>query len=375
MVRTRINLIEGKFLIGNIDDDQLVESGVNPLDVLDLAELILNKATSNQLNDLEPLDCNEWVKEDYRAYGRWLRNLIYEYDSTFDTPTDSIYQRAFELGVGPEPRRINRRFGPLWKFHDELEFPGNYSRGKYDDWTTRDFVEYGKSVIVGLGGRKPVEADFQRWFKKRRGPSPALLRDRIGGIGRLQELLGFPYIADWTEDDYIEYGIKVVLANKNKNITRDIFDALSKLKRGPSTRTIVNHFGMLSKYKEVILREAEVADDLDYIETKRKIIERNILLEKGVLPMELLEDIDTEDKKTFLRHTATYILVDKLFGDEISAAEKIHLCGVQPKNLLKSIRAKKPALTPGYIESRAAMLGLVDEIWPIDDYLVNLKVL
>lgn len=374
MTIPKFDINEGVLLLGT-DEELMAERGVSPSDVYDLASLLLNNAGIEIKPGVYPyLNIDEWKRDDYEIHAKWLLKLVTSVDPTITTPTEAVYERAFWLGIGPEPRRITRKFGPLWKFHDELGLKGGYCRGKYENWSTRDFVEYGKRVVSSLHGEKPSEEVFQRRFDKRTGPSPKLIRDRIGGIGKLQELIGFPFIADWTEEDFINYGVKVALANPGLKLTRDVFDELSKRKRGPSTRTIVNHFDKLTTYREIIAYETEFAKKRkeEWLETKLEEIDT--MINDGTLPAKLAESVEMDENRVMVRRVAIYLLVENLFGEALTTRAKIGLSSVQPRNLIASIRSRNTALTAGDIEVTAAELGLFDDIWQAEDYVDDLKV-
>lgn len=370
----KFDIREGVFILGN-NQDELLECGVNPNDVYELGALLLNAAGVKIESAMFPSDdYKDWERKDYEVYAKWLHSVLVSVDPDIPTPTEKVYERAYYLGIGPEPRRITRRYGPLWKFHDGLEFKGGYCRGKFDDWSKRDFIEYGKRIVDAIHGKKPTEEAFQRWFENGRGPSPALIRRRIGGIGIFQELLGFPFIRNWEEDEYVSYGTKVALANPGRRLTRDVFDELSKRKRGPSTRSIVNHFGKLGDFQETVYQKAEELEreERDRIKVKNNEIER--MFELGIFPEELEGTVRECDDKSRIQRCAVFLLVNSIFGEDLPTNEKIKLSGVSSKNLIRGIRSRKPSIGAGEIEIRAVQLDIFDDIWPMDDYLQDLRI-
>lgn len=320
--------------------------------------------------DVPPrVNCDQWNNDDYKRYAEWLYDVVNGGENPPGAPTKEMYQRAYYLGLGPEVRRITRRFGSLWHLNDIMQFEGGYRRGKFDDWSTRDFIEYGKELVKQSEGKKPTERILYASFKYCSGPSPRLIRTRIGGIGRFQELLGFPYIADWSENDYVEYGARILRANPGIKLTRYVFDELSQRQRGPAVRTLVNHFSSLNRYKELAISHYLGTE----VERQMDIEDRAALLEQAVFPPDLWGD-DTHDVKSFMSRSAAYLLVQSIFP-KVAVDKKINIASVKASRLIKTIRQYDPTISAGTIESQAIQLGIFDDIWPLDDYLEHLQVM
>src|SRR5215204_7738799 len=136
---TYYDLLEGRVIVGE-NIETLIEAGVHPADIVSLEKVI----NSNELVDIDAypkLDCKDWTPEDYKHFGQWVNTFV-ENGSVTATPTRSMYHQVYRLGLGPEVGQIIRRFESLWNFHDALELQGGYCRGKYDNWSFQDFMEY-----------------------------------------------------------------------------------------------------------------------------------------------------------------------------------------------------------------------------------------
>lgn len=363
---TFFDLQEGRLIVDQ-DSTSLLEQGVDLRDIVPLADALADDTAPP--DPYEKLDCDDWSKDDYKKYAKWLSSFV-----EGPTPTRESYQAAFKLGIGPHPRRIKHRFGSIWQFHDEAELAGGFCRGKYSDWTNRDLIEYGQEVVRKRGGKKPDEATLQRHFKNRNGPSASFIYLRFGSLRNFHENLGFPNIHEWDKDDYVEYGIRVAEANENPRPSRTTFDTLSKAKRGPSARSIINHFGKLSDFQDAVEEERYNREIIQKQDDAENAAARWELVEKGIIPQKLFEHPGPHDVRTFLRQTARFLLVNHALPHEHPLHEKIEIALRRPGSIIKALLDRGSSLSAAEMEVWASSNGLFDEIWPDDDYLRNLKI-
>lgn len=336
-----------------------------------LHEVLYNPDLIPEDSELKEIGRSNWPKEDLIPYGQWLLSVI-KLANPEAQLTETILKNAYKVGLGPGNKAIYGKFdGVLWKFQDAIGESNSYARGRYSEWNTAMFKEYARKVARSVH-RKPTTTDYQRWFKKGQGPSSAYIRSRVGGIHILNELVGYPNIHHMTEEDYVTYGVKVTEANPGKKLTRYVFDELSKKKRGPSTRSIVNHFGSLSNFQKLVSEEFELkqlldADTLDYQANESKA-----LINQGVVPLQLGEELKT-GVPNFVRIVAQYRLVDALVP-HLSEHDKRELAGRTSSGIINSLTRVNPGLSPADIEVKALALEVFDIIWPMDDHLQDLKV-
>lgn len=361
------DLQEGVLIVG-LSPEELLECGVDPRDTVPLSDIFADDTITNGY-DSAKYNCDDWTKEDYRRYGKWISGFVQS-----PTPTRVDYITAYKLGLGPHPKRIKHRFGSLWNFHDETELDGGFCRGKYTDWSHGDFIEYGQEVVRKRGGKKPDESTLHRHFKSRRGPSPSLIYTRFGSLRNFHEHLGFPNVHEWDKDDYIDYGIKVAEANEDPRPSRTVFDALSRLKRGASARTIINHFGKLSTFQDMVEEERHKRTVIQQQETYEKAATRWDMVLSGRIPQRLLAHDGPHDVQTFLRQTARYLLAEHSLPREHPTAEKIEVALMQPQSIIRALKLRGSVLSAGEIEVWASVNGLFDEIWPDEAHLKNLRV-
>lgn len=357
---------EGRLLLG-ADEDSMIAEGVNIYDILPLSAALIDQTIDT--TGYEKLACNDWSEDDYKQYAQWLSTFV-----ETATPNRETYQQAYALGIGPHPKRIKLRFGSLWNFHDEAGLEGGFCRGKYSEWTNRDFIEYGYDVVKKRGGKKPNESTLQRHFRNRDGPSPSLIAKRFGNLRHFQEHLGFPDIHSWDKDDYIDYGVKVSVANGIDRPSRTVFDTLSQRNRGPSARGIINHFGKISTFQDAVEAERETREILDAEVSSERASQRWNMIEDGTVPHALFAHNGPHDVTSFLQQTARYLLVTEALHESYPQAEKIHIARLQPKSIINALRVRGTSLSAAELEVWAESNGLFDDIWPDDAYLTNLKV-
>ncbi|MDQ5912927.1 MAG: hypothetical protein QG659_349 [Patescibacteria group bacterium] len=355
-------------LIDGLSPEELLECGVDPRDTVPLSDIFADDTITHGY-DSAKYNCDDWTKEDYRRWGKWISGFVQS-----PTPTRADYITAYKLGLGPHPKRIKIRFGSLWNFHDEAELDGGFCRGKYSDWTNRDFLAYGQEVVLKRGGKKPDEATLQRHFVNRRGPSPSLIYTRFGSLRNFHEHLGYPNIHSWDKDDYIDYGIKVAEANDIPRPSRTVFDKLSKNKRGASARSIINHFGKLSDFQDTVEQERHRRAVIQQQESYEKALARWDMILAGNIPSKLFAHDGPHDVSSFVQQTSRYLLVEHSLPREYPEAEKIAVALKQPRYIIRALQLRGSALSAGEMEVWASTNGLFDEIWPDDAHLVNLRI-
>lgn len=372
---TYIHVLSGDLYIGELALADAIDSGHDQRDIVPVLDAIDNLDIIPESTAIKGMGRNKWSAEDCVAYGKWLSGLIKSDDKDRHV-TEAVIESAYRLGLGPYQKSLAGKFGgKLWQFQDAIGENNSYARGRYSEWGTRDFVEYGRRVVRALHGKKPTTADFQRWFKNGKGPSAAYIRRRVGGVDALQELLGFPNINDWAEEDYIEYGVRVIQANPEQKLTRNVFDELSKRKRGPSTRSIVNHFGTLSKYKEQITTEHTIRSEVEKLTQRRTCAEYLSEINKGQLPIKLVESLDdTEQPTEFIRRVAKYKLIASIQSGMTPSA-MLELSSRDTEVLVKRLVSdSEETLSPAKVEVKAEQLGVMDDMWPMEEYLDYLKI-
>lgn len=221
--------------------------------VIPLQHLLELEELSFDTSEFDRKDCSEWTKEDVRNFGIWVLSVI-NVDGKSQALTRNHITRMYRLGLGPSSTFVRRYYPKMWKLRAEISSPVIAAPGRFEDWTEDDFTDYALRLATKLG-RKPTEPDFDKAFEQGKGPSVFLISRLYEGIGELNRIIGYPNIHKWTREDYLNWGVRTLLANKESGLNRDEINRLSQLKRGPSVSTIFTHFGKLSVFQQLVYRE------------------------------------------------------------------------------------------------------------------------
>jgi len=312
----------------------------------------------------------KWSTEEYIACGKWVVGLLSENSPQSEAQERISYypmKRLSLLGFCPHPDSAARRFGSLWAYGEALGVGNVRSSEKYNDWTIRQFVSYAALVAQELG-RKPMEKDYDARFKALLGPRSDFITNRVGSNRRLNDLIGYPNIHDWDDDDYIQWGAKVIIANGGDPLTARLVRHLSKLKRGPGDFAVYSRFGSLSKLQRLAADEA-LAQVQEQAERNESLMaQHNALVESKelVLPENLKEPLR-------LQITAQYLVIRQCVP-KMDMQKSAETALVSQDRFMSTLLAKNPRLTAGFVETTAVTLGLFDYIWPMDEWRRYLKV-
>lgn len=364
------NIANGEQYIGADALDAAIEEGVHPADIQPLPEALLDTNVILQKENYTRPWRPKVSREELIVYGKWISGIV-KAGNPKGWTTDDILERAYTMGLGPGPRLISRRFeGTLWRFRDEVGEKGGWAHTKYAEWTTRDYIEYGKRIVKGRHGKKPTIQDFHRAFKAGKGPAPSFIHSHVG-ISRLQELLGFPDTSTWTEEDYIAYGVRVMEANPGVDITARQFDELSQRKRGVSAKAISNRFdGKISKFKEVVSEAYEQEQVIRELTLAQKTAQYEKMIAKVELPSELREQTDSDER--FVIAAGKFRIIDTLAHDLPISKKLEHALGTTDI-WIDTLGADHATITPGRVERLALQMDIFDDLWPLNDHLSYLK--
>jgi hypothetical protein len=377
-------------------------SGVNPENVLDLSSLLRETQvpkrplsyrkldptkTANKL--LDSLDSNtdkpekytqrrfwSWSEDRYKRYGRWLYKAAAPPSNIKESQlNEHIFYQAYTLGLGPGRTVFQDKFGSLSKLYESLKIDKVHQIGTFDDWTSEDFIKYLKNVGRNIEGKPtlPILWDYSR-KNPHKNPSPVVIASRIGGgkkIGPAIELAGYFDIYNWTDDDYLDWGTKLMKANNGLEISTPILIYLSLVDKGPTASTIKNRFG-INNFKEQVnhLYRSELETESE--RKIQKIAEIDAGLKNEKIPRELFETAETEDD--LILFYSKFIVVHHLCPEwDESTKIIVSTRGFQDAGLIRSIRKINNAINAGDVESAALYLDVFDIIWPLNCYIEALK--
>ena len=362
---------------GKVSLQACFEQVNDPPNVLRLGTLLRDRSIDIPFN--EHTRTKRTIKQ-ILEYGRWLCEVV---DPPIlpneKTLNHDVINRASKLGLGPTAWEIRShpKLGSLSKFYVELGVTNTKRNGAFKDWSYGDFIEYVRTVSENLG-RKPTLADLEQLAHQDTiNPSAYMITQRFGSLRAIYEHIGHPNIYSWEEGDYLDWGVKFMLANDGALPSQKVIDTLSKLKKGPSAAGTASHFGgSLTTFQQKV--EMEYAERLERKQVEKIEMHDTIAykLELGLLPPTLFEDLGSEDDM-IIRY-AKFLVVDDLLhqsknDSKISISKGLGRSYAE-LGFVRSIRRVNSAITAGDIESSALYQGVFDYIWPPDTtYMETLK--
>ena len=269
-------------------------------EIMELTEVLLNPNVPLSSRKLSPRSL-ELTTEETIARGRWLGALMAQSEvQTALTP--AIIRRASKLGIINSYDTLVRKFeNGFAGFREAIESEPPRS-GRFDSWMVKDFV-LDVLKTAKENGTKPNKRILKERSKLNPDkPSPQIMVGRFGTLDTLYELSGYSNPDLWEEQDYIDWGIKFIMANARAPLGRDM-NLLSKRGVAPASGTFSNHFGSLKKYKT----EVEVKHAYKLFQRQQQLRDITARIESGQLPVELFRT--TRDRREILSRYAKYSML------------------------------------------------------------------
>ncbi len=365
------DLSGSQVLVGRMALVACLESGGHPSDIVELGQYL--RADSEIDSGIETINPRRWNKKDSLNYGKWLLgSALYSNETDQKSLNQNVIYRAWQLGLGPGPWKLASQFGSISEYYLEIGAGNTHRIGVFDDWTLEDYVSYVRQVGHQVG-KRPTLSEFKaRSARDGRNPNPQLMYKRfkdIGGIRKLQELAGYPVIDFWEDQDYIDWGVKFMRANEGKRPAARMIDFLSRKNHGPSSYPVQKKFGGVKNYQSIVekyYRFLEIERN-EQIQTKLQAISQE--LAAGKIPKKLFLGAKSETER--LSRAAQYRVAKELLGKNY--LDSVLTIGLGKISIIGGIRKSNSTITPGDIESTALYLGVFDDIWPMDDFLEDLK--
>lgn len=356
-------------LIGEAAYTQRLDSGANHTGIVSLEDLLAVDQYSTALKSANRLDVSAWGDSDYRQYGQWVLGLLNEPEyagiprsARGARLTRSVLERLSYIGLGPGIVRIRNRFGTMEEFAQSVGGESGRPGLQYESWSVEDFRNYAHQLMISLG-RKPTTADYKLEALEGRGPHHDIIIKRVGGIRRLNELIGYTDIGSWDEEDYISWATDVMLANDGTVISLRMLELLSAKGRGPSISAIIPRFGGLESLRALaeehyrIIRQERASQDAKMMEVYGHLEQKY--------------DISSQDP---LRFTAQYVTVQSCLPRE-NTQTHLSLSDIPFSKLYTELKKYRKTLTYDELEMAASCLGTTRYLWPdnLPQYVVNDK--
>lgn len=334
----------------------------SPGDLVPLYELLdPNSGITFDHTDDEKESMRSWEQSDYKVFGMWVLKLLESSSERKPHLTSKVLSRLYELGIGPHYNDYFQRggFDNLAEFQEVIGAPITYSpKGRFDHWTTKDFIDYARTVEASVGG-KPTKQDYATAAEQSvDAPSLYVINQRMS-IRELNEDLGYPDTRAWEDDDYIDYGVRVAEVNGIGAISIVPLQVLSARKRGAGYARIVVRFNdSIDEYRSRVIERLQKK-----AEAKRaKASGYREKVKNGQLPT-VYADLPDEQ---LIQQAAGYELI-KHMAPHTSNDRIIKIAATTgTKKFMTSINGLRESITPGDVEIEADILGVYDDIWPLD---------
>ncbi|HEU4914056.1 MAG TPA: hypothetical protein VFT16_01430 [Candidatus Saccharimonadales bacterium] len=366
----------GEQLIGEDAALQRLQES-SPGDVAPLQELLLSDDFPVATREFRKQVSSQWSREDFVALGSAMLNLFEStgYDCVITT---RVLNRLQKLGIGPLLRTFIGKGKDFETMQDYRQAVGTnevgYStRGKFDSWTTSDYIRYAASLERQIGG-KPRMPDYERRSREdRNAPTISVLTGFFtGGISELNEHLGYCNTKSWSADDYIDFGAKYVEVNGPDMFKHGGIMVLSGRRRGPGYAAIMRQFGTWKNYKSQVLAEHEERSMAAKEDRREKLARYQAMINNGQLPEDYSKLSDDQLLFCGARHLVARRVAPGISASNLQVAIQAKASRIFVRNLIRY--SHLPNLTAGSIELEAALLGVYDDLWPTDRYKKYLRV-
>jgi|SRR5665213_3468201 len=362
----------GELIVGADSYEAAIEGGAHPMDIRPLGELLTQKEWNIGPNDYQPILSSKWDRSLDVPAVTWVQNVVSRYQPGA-VVTGDVLLRVGKLGILPRAEHFKRHPGGLAKIYEEAELSGVTNRGVFDAWTRADLLGYINRSAKELE-KRPTWRDLEgRARDNASNPGPAVICRLLKcSYGEILELAGYPNIRSWDLEDYINWGVRFMIANNGEEPSTEPLNLLSAIYRGPHAKTIQNKFGTVTKFRELVRERFEVETKFQESVRKAKLQQIEHEIDRNEFPTVLVEHANTAEDVIAIR--ARYRILKCLLPDveESYILEKAVIR--QQHWFVRAIQHADPHITAGYIETTAVKLGLFEDIWPMDDYMSALKV-
>ncbi len=365
------DLATGQLLIGEEAYAAHIEAGNHPGDIEKFGRILVSGTRMINAYDLPNIDHSNWPDSDTPVWIKHLHETIQREDPK-RVVTKEVILRAGFMGLIPRIRYFRDLPGELSAVYNDAEVFDARQRDNFKHWTTREFVDYVQRLVVRFHG-KPSYEQLKLACSEPGNPNLRQIRYRIeGGVSTLYEMAGFPNIRTWGYDQYIEWGVKFMFANEGRLPTLPALRHLHAQSLGPDVSTIYKNVAPFSKYKQLVQEDYDLEVEWRNAEREHKLMLIDNALSDGILSLSLYEIAQSEDE--LISIWAKYLVIERLLPN-LEAQYKCQNSIIQRSDwFIRAIQRVNPEISAGRIEQTASLLGVFDDIWPLDDYMDYLKV-
>jgi hypothetical protein len=356
---------------GRIINPLLAHNRVQDTDiVVPLEHLLETQNFTYVLGDFQRPETEGWSRFRSVSVGKLALRALKTDEAPQPLRTRHMSRLAI-LGMIPVPDIYKKHFSDFYAYKRTIGSPIRYDRIRYADWTPPDYIDYARLTVEDLG-REPAIADYDLKFDRQEGPSFARIQSVMGGIKKFHEHIGFPDISGWDKDDFVIWGIQVMKANPDIDISLPMIDILAERHRGPSVWTVYNRMpGGWSELKRKVSEEGSVQIAAEKVARARHMIQFDRLITEGrlVLPVPAERLTDAEKLRIYGRYTVAQNALPDSSVKELSG-----IACHERRSLVTMLQQAKDTLKPGYIEMLAVTDNVFEYIWPPEERTDCLRV-
>jgi hypothetical protein len=367
----------GEVLVGRQQKVAYLREGADAGSVVELGPLLRAAEEESRTWDHDRLSTQNWDNERILQYGQWLNRIVSPPQENQKRLTRDIIINAGRLGLGPGLGVIRNRFGHVSRFFVEIGAKDTHRMGIFDEWTLDDFANYLREVG---GESRPKRSQINALAARNpRLPKARLIEERFSEHGRFNgalTLAGYWVTDSWSEEDYVEWGLKFMDANSGILPVQSAANYLSKKQQGPSGRTIHTNFGSLTAFQEILRNRYAEHHAMRLQERAKMFKEIEADHDKRRVPLELFQFEGSEElsfdelrKKhgdNLLVRYGKYRVLEYLLPNMGEERKTEIALGGNGKDFIVLVRQSNP-IPAGEIEHAALVLGYFDEIWPSPD--------
>lgn len=350
-----------------------------PEGMLPLVKLLLDDDFDFQKGEFPKIRLSDWSPEEGLRVGKIVAKELLEM-SPPQPLTQRIITRLHVLGLFPDFNFIRKNYDSLHNFNEKVgaatSANSNAKNRKYDELSRAELLAhivntYDEMVEVpDDASRKPLSAiTLNIMYQHDLIPSDAYLLRRLGGVRKINEMLGFPNIKSWDNETYLQYGADILRLNGPDSLTVSNSHRLALEKFGPHPAAIKARFGSWGRFKN--LAQEHLRNEESLIANHQASVEEYY---RQQLPDN--EDVPFSEKAL---HRALWLLVGHYFKTQpLEIPERVNEKTVT--KVVNEIRERsKGNSTLADIEITALMLNIFDDLWPTQQeqqrqpILANLK--
>ncbi|MEO6513068.1 MAG: hypothetical protein ABIR37_00115 [Candidatus Saccharimonadales bacterium] len=337
-----------------------------------LAELLVAKEFPFTYGDFPRPSARKWDEE----YTQKLGSIVAKELADHDPPAAFSRTTVTRLNImGLFPARdyfdVHKHFGGLDAFKKLigvdpiLDTKNNKRNAQYNDLSSQELAELlieRYNELVELPGGERFEGPLIKPILKAMNlmnlaPGSEYFERRFGGIGVLNEHLGYPNVRKWDRHEYILYGAAVLRHNGAETLTYDNLTKLSAHKYGPDCKAIRARFNW---YEFQTLAEEELQRQLTAEEKHRQDVLSYYDPLRQLLPHD--EHVTYDE---MAQHRALYLITTRyLNGQSPKLPGRIGSSCVQ--GTITMLLQKNPHLTLADIETEAVTMDIFDDLWPMN---------